>query len=79
MSANHPLKTYRESQDPKLSQEALAKKIGVTRHTVLRWENGGRKIDEKKVYDVAKVTGIPPKELRPDLVERLEQLIGAAQ
>jgi transcriptional regulator with XRE-family HTH domain len=79
MQANHPLKTYRETQDPRLSQAALAERLGVTRHTVLRWENGGRRIDEKKVFDVARITGIPAKELRPDLVERLEQLVGAAQ
>jgi transcriptional regulator with XRE-family HTH domain len=79
MHANHPLKTYRETRDPKLSQAALAELLGVTRHTVLRWENGGRKIDEKKVFSVAKITGIPAKELRPDLVERLEQLVGASR
>jgi DNA-binding XRE family transcriptional regulator len=71
MQANHPLKTYRESQDPKLSQEALARKIGVVRHTIIRWENGGRKVDRSKLADVTRVTGISAKVLRPDLAELL--------
>lgn len=75
MQATHPLKTYRETHDPKLSQAALAARLGVTRHTVLRWENGNRKIDERKLTDVSIKTGIPKSELRPDLAE----LMGSAQ
>lgn len=68
----HPLKNYRENQNPKLSQQALAKKLGVARLTVLRWETGERKINPSKLSDVEEKTGIPARELRPDLAELLE-------
>jgi transcriptional regulator with XRE-family HTH domain len=72
----HPLKAYRETQTPKLSQAGLASKLGVARLTVLRWETGERKIDPSLVPAVAEKTGIPAKALRPDLAERLEKLFG---
>jgi transcriptional regulator with XRE-family HTH domain len=75
----HPLRTYRTSKTPKQSQADLANILGVSRLTVLRWENGDRKIDESLLSTVAERTGIPAKELRPDLVLRLEQLVGGDQ
>jgi transcriptional regulator with XRE-family HTH domain len=75
----HPLRTYRTSKSPKQSQADLADILGVSRLTVLRWENGDRKINESLLSTVSKKTGIPAKELRPDLVERLEQLVGGDQ
>lgn len=71
MQASHPLKLYRESQDPKLSQAALAERLGVKRLTVVRWETGARKIDDSKLSDVSTKTGIPRRKLRPDLAELL--------
>jgi transcriptional regulator with XRE-family HTH domain len=79
MSDIHPLRAYRQTQTPKLSQEALADKLGVARLTVVRWENGQRKIEGDRILKVAKVTGIPARELRPDLVEQAERLFGGAQ
>ena len=75
----HPLRTYRESKTPKQSQDDLAKELGVSRITVVRWENGDRVIDEGRLPGVSEKTGIPSKELRPDLVEKLERLIGSDQ
>ena len=75
MHAISPLRTYRQSQEPKLSQEALAHKLGVTRLTVTRWESGARKINLSLVPLIAERTGIPAKELRPDLAE----LMGATR
>ena len=75
----HPLRTYRTSKTPKQSQADLANILGVSRLTVLRWENGDRKINESLLSTVSARTGIPAKELRPDLVERLEQLVGGDQ
>lgn len=69
MQATHPLRSYRENQTPKLSQAALAEELGVNRLTVVRWETGARKIDRSKLADVSSKTGIPTKELRPDLAE----------
>lgn len=74
----HPLKTYRSTQTPRLSQADLAKELGVARLTVLRWENGERKIDPSLIPAVTEKTGIPAKELRPDLVEEHEKLFGEA-
>lgn len=79
MHGNHPLRIYRESKTPKQSQDALARHLGVSRLTVLRWENNQRKIDENLLPEIEQKTGIPAKELRPDLVERLEKLVGVAQ
>lgn len=75
----HPLKSYRENQSPKLSQEGLAEKLGVARLTVLRWESGERKINRSLLPKVSEKTGIPAKELRPDLVAELEKLVGGGQ
>lgn len=75
---DHPLKTYRDAQSPKLSQAALATKLGVARLTVNRWETGDRKIDPGLVPLVAEKTGIPAKELRPDIVEKHLEIYGEA-
>jgi len=75
MQSIHPLRSYRENHDPKLSQAALAEKLGVNRLTVVRWETGARKIDRSKLSNVASKTGIPKSKLRPDLAE----LMGSAQ
>lgn len=79
MSENaHPIRAYRERQTPPLSQGQFGDRVGVTRFTVIRWENGSP-IDEKKLPAVSREIGIPAKELRPDLVERHEEIFGGAQ
>ena len=75
----HPLRAYRERQQPPLSRAALADQLGVGRPTLFRWESGSRKIDEKLLPDVSEKTGIPAKELRPDLYEQNQKLFGVAQ
>lgn len=74
----HPLKVYRETQTPRLSQAGLASKLGVARLTVLRWETGERKINPSLIPTVTERTGIPAKELRPDLILEHEKLFGEA-
>jgi len=76
MSQIHPLRTFRQQQTPKLSQAGLAKMLGVNRLTILRWEGGERKIDPDRLSGVAEKTGIPAKDLRPDLIEQHEKLFG---
>lgn len=71
-----PLRAYRYNQKPKLSQEALADRLGVTRLTVTRWESGARKIKPDLVPLIAEKTGIPAKELRPDIVEKHLEIYG---
>ena len=65
----HPLKRFREKQDPPLSQERLAGLLGVSRVTVTRWEGGARQIDQDLLAIVVRKTGIPAADLRPDLAK----------
>lgn len=67
---NHPLAIYRRKQ--RISCEAFANSIGLDRITVWRWENGKRKPSPSQVEKLSKVTGIPVRELRPDLAALLE-------
>lgn len=69
MDGNHPLKTYRETQSPRLTKAALARELGVSRLTVHRWENGDREIGIKTLSKVSELTGIPKGELRPAVAE----------
>ncbi len=78
MTQIHPIKAFRERQTPILSQSQFGDRVGVTRFTVMRWEAGGP-IDERFLPAVSREINVPPKELRPDLVERHEEIFGAAQ
>lgn len=72
MADSHPLKTYREQQDPPLTQEDLARLLGVTKATISRWESGSRKVDAEKLPEVSEKTGIAAPMLRPDLAELMK-------
>jgi transcriptional regulator with XRE-family HTH domain len=61
----HPLTRYRAERG--LSQRDLAKVLDVASITVSRWERGTRNVDERLLATVARVTGIAPALLRPDL------------
>lgn len=73
MEGVHPLKAFREKQEPPLSQGDLADLLGVARETVTRWESGARKISEPNLPVVSEKTGIPKRELRPDLAEVMRE------
>lgn len=68
----HPLRIYREKQTPPMSQDALGTLLGVTRATINRWETGYRAIGLNYLSDVSRKTGIPMRDLRPDLAEKFE-------
>lgn len=72
MSNRTPLRAFRERQTPVLSQSGLAKLLGVSRSIAHRWESGKRQIGVNSLASVSEKTGIPPRELRPDLAEKLE-------
>lgn len=66
---SHPLTEFRLKQTPPLSRAELGDLLDVSRVTVFRWETGEREIDEARLAHVADKTGIPAKELRPDLAK----------
>lgn len=78
-TAVHPLRTYRQNQTPPLTKAGLARKLGVSKTTINRWEKGIRKIEPELLPSIAVETGIPAKDLRPDLVETHEKIFGEAQ
>jgi transcriptional regulator with XRE-family HTH domain len=57
----------------RLTQVELAKLLDVTSITVSRWEIGERKVGLKKLNGVAEKTGIPKRELRPDLADLISE------
>ena len=68
--ANNPITAlvlFRALHSPPLTQEDLAKKMGVPAPTLCRWETGARELKGKNLQLVARKTGIPIAELRPDL------------
>jgi len=67
----HPLTAYRQAQKPPLSKAELAAQLGASRASITRWESGVRKIDASLVPDIAAITGIPVRQLRPDLAKLL--------
>lgn len=73
MDSIHPLKAFRETQNPRLTQDQLADLLGVSKASVSRWETGTRKLDEDLLPSVSAKTGIPKAKLRPDLVELLSE------
>lgn len=68
----NPVKAYRLSTGEKVRE--LAKRWGTSFATLSRIENGTQRIPEKLLPKIAEATGKTPAELRPDLVERSEQL-----
>jgi len=66
---SHVLTSYRNGR----SQVWLAKQLRVTKATVSRWESGRRKIAINLLPKVARITGIPKKDLRPDLALAIEE------
>lgn len=76
----NPVKSYRLATGMKVRE--LAEKWGTSFATLSRIENGTQRIPEKLLPKIAEDTGKTPAELRPDLVERNEQLsemLGDAQ
>ncbi|HEL2224629.1 TPA: helix-turn-helix transcriptional regulator [Streptococcus suis] len=53
------LKELRNNQKEKLTQEQLAEIIGVTKRTIIAWENGERQIKPDKAQALADHFGVP--------------------
>lgn len=63
MKAIPELTQYREGK----TLDEAAKKLGVNKTTLLRWEDGSVQIPADRVLAVESVTGISRHALRPDL------------
>lgn len=74
MVSKNPLTEFRTNQTPQLSKAGLAKLLGVSRSIAHRWESGERKIGLDSLPTVSEKTGIPKRELRPDLAEKLDEV-----
>lgn len=61
------LSDWREREG--LNKARAAAKLDVPRATYFRWEKGARKIGLGSLPKVQQITGIPMRELRPDLAE----------
>jgi DNA-binding transcriptional regulator YiaG len=72
MDTIHPIQAFRESQTPPLSRADFGVLVGADRATVFRWETGTRKVDSAFLLKVSEVTGIPARDLRPDLAALFE-------
>lgn len=69
LSTMDTLKAWREANDLTIPEAAV--KVGSTRATWWRWENGIRPVGIDSLQRVSKETGIPASQLRPDLAEKL--------
>ena len=70
----NPIKAYRLAAGLKVRE--LAEKWGTSFATLSRIENGTQRVPEKLLPVISREVGVPAKDLRPDLVERSEQLSG---
>lgn len=68
-AAVHPLRAYRESTEPKTSLDCLAKQVGRSKATLCRIEKGRQAIPDELLAKLSELTGIPARELRPDLAK----------
>lgn len=59
MKRSHTMNRLKElRKEKKLTQEELAQEIGVSKITILRWENGERQIKPEKAQQLADYFGI---------------------
>lgn len=77
MGSIHPLRTWR--QDQSLTQEEAAKLLNLKVPTLSRYETGRRVPSLGEAARLSKRTGIPWRNLRPDLAELTERAEQAAQ
>jgi transcriptional regulator with XRE-family HTH domain len=71
-ASQNPIKAYRLAAGLKVRE--LAKQWGTSFATLSRIENGTQRVPEKLLPTISREIGVSAKDLRPDLVERSEQL-----
>jgi len=65
--SKHPFTVYREAQAPKMTQEKLAERLGVSVATVSRIESEDQGITIENAKKFSKILGIGKECLRPDV------------
>lgn len=66
------IRDYRLNQKPKMPQETLAAKVGITKASLSRVESGKLSLSIALARKLADATGIPFRKLRPDLAEMVD-------
>lgn len=69
MEATHSLKQFMDGRGWK--QAEMAKFLDVPPGTLSRWLSGKRQIEPTKLREISERTGIPVRDLRPDLAQLL--------
>lgn len=62
-----------------LTLVAVAEAFGVDRKTILRWEQGKTPIPVRRLAEIEEVTGIPRRDLRPDVFRPSKRVHAAAE
>ena len=65
---------YIRTNESNMTMEKLADKLGVSKQLVSMWENGKKKIPEKRTLQLEKILGIPRKYFLLENVSEREQL-----
>lgn len=65
----HPVRAYRLRQTPPLKLGDLARRIGTTTANLSRIETGKQALSDALLPKIVAETGIPARELRPDLAK----------
>lgn len=58
MTVDHPLRQWRETQNPRLSQESAGVLLGVDEMTVSRWERRETEPQKRQWDKIEDVTGL---------------------
>lgn len=68
----HPIRVWRTSQKPKVTLEKLAKRLRTSEANLSRIETHKQPVTDDLLRLVVAATGVPARELRPDLAELFE-------
>jgi transcriptional regulator with XRE-family HTH domain len=66
------IRAYRHRQTPRMTVKGLADQVGRSKATISKIENNLQLPSPKLAKALSEITGIPAKELRPDLAELLD-------
>ena len=67
------IRDYRHGQEPRMPQEVLAAKVGVTKATLSRIESGKLPLTLDVALKISAATGIPMRKLMPELADKFDQ------